>query len=241
VNARSIATSAGALELVPAAVDELRGIARYWPMEIIGSANEPGHFGLVFQHGEQEVFGIKLQPLDIPADRAKTVHHVNRALIAAALPEYLAKNHKGVMVPCAYYKEKDGGVVETGIAFFVGPDAESAPASGDNKDVIFDDRLGKGASQMVFDFAAAIARASKALGLPLLTVIGMDVRPRLAIGGLAMHFAIEGPNVFVIKDPLQDDEPVWRYVVGAGFSKLPYAPMKPVGFAEKPPSDTRRV
>jgi len=89
--------------------------------------------------------------------------------------------------------------------------------------------------------AAAIAGASKACGLPLLTVIGMDLRPRLAIGGLAMHFIVEGPRVFVVKDPLQEDEAVWRYVVRAGFSKLPYAPMKPMGLAGQPPSDARHT
>ena len=69
----------------------------------------------------------------------------------------------------------------------------------------------------------------------------MDLRPRLALGGLAMHFVVEGPRVFVVKDPLQENEPVWQYAVRAGFSKLPYAPMKPMAFAQQPPSDARHV
>jgi hypothetical protein len=139
------------------------------------------------------------------------------------------------MVPCAYYKEKSRGMVETGIAFFVGADAESRSGSGRNADIMYDDRLGEGATSMILDFAAAIAQASKACGLSLLTVIGVDLRPRLAIGGLAMHFVVEGPRVFVVKDPLQEEEPVWQYVVRAGFSRLPYAPMKPMGLPAQPP------
>ena len=238
---RNITTDAGALELTPAAVDQLRGIARYWPMEIIGNSDDPDHFGLVFQHGDQEVHGIKMQPPDIPEADAKTIHHVNRALIASALPLYLAKKHRGVMVPTAYYKEKAGGMVESGIAFFVGPDSQSKSRSGDYAEVMYDARLGEGATPMIFDMAAAIAGASKACGLPLLTVIGMDLRPRLAIGGLAIHFVVEGPRVVVVKDPLQEDEPVWEYVVRAGLTRLPYAPMKPMGFAGQPPSDARHV
>src|SRR5437867_13064170 len=110
---RNIRTDAGALELIPATIDQLRGIAGYWPMELIGNSDGSDYFGLVFQHGDQEVHGIKMQPPDIPEADAKTVHQVNRALIASALPDYLAKEHKGVMVPCAYYKEKAGGMVET--------------------------------------------------------------------------------------------------------------------------------
>jgi hypothetical protein len=204
-------------------------------MELIGDSDDPDHFGLVFQHGDEEVHGIKLQPPDIPEAQAKIVHHVNRAAIASALPGYLGKGHRGVMVPCAYYKEKSRGMVETGIAFFVGADAESRSGSGRNADIMYDDRLGEGATSMILDFAAAIAQASKACGLSLLTVIGVDLRPRLAIGGLAMHFVVEGPRVFVVKDPLQEEEPVWQYVVRAGFSRLPYAPMKPMGLPAQPP------
>ena len=238
---RNITTDSGELELIPVTIDQLRGIARYWPMEITTNEDDPGHFGLVFQHGDLEVHGLKMQPLDIPEADAKIVHHMNRALIASALPGYLAKEHIGVMVPCAYYKEKGGGMVETGIAFFVGPDARSRSRSGRITDVIYDDRLGEGATPMIIDMMAAIAGASKACGLSLLTVIGLDLRPRLAIGGLALHFVVEGPRVFIVKDPLQEDEPVWEYVVRAGLTKLPYAPMKPMGFAGQPPSDARHV
>ena len=52
---RTIKTDAGDLELIPATVDQLRGIARYWPMGLISSADGSGRFGLVFQRGVQEV------------------------------------------------------------------------------------------------------------------------------------------------------------------------------------------
>ena len=237
----NITTAAGVLELVPATIDQLRGIARYWPMELIADSGVPDHFGMVFQHGDREVHGIKMQPPDVPEADAKVVHHANRALIALALPDYLAAEHRGVMVPCAYYKEKAKGMVETGIAFFVGPDGEGTSRSGGNAGVAYDDGLGAGATPMILDMAAAIAQASKAYGLPLMTPIGMDLRPRLAIGAFAMHFVVEGPRVFVVKDPLQEDEPVWEYIVRAGFSKLPYAPMKPMGLPSQPPPDARHL
>lgn len=156
VKSRTIRTDAGTLELVAATIDQLHGIARYWPMELVRTPDAPGRFGLVFQHGGQEVHGVEMQPADI---------------------------------------------------------AE----------------------------ADAIATASKTCNLPLMTVIGMDLRPRLAMGGLAMHFAIEGPRVFVIKDPLQEAEPVWEYVVRVGFPTLPYAPMQPTPLPGAPPAGDARA
>ena len=241
MESRTIRTDAGNLELIPATIDQLRGIPRYWPMELIGNPNTPGRFGLVFQHGDQEVHGIKMQPADVAEADADRIHHVHRALVAAALPYYLEKRHRGVMVPCAYYKEKAAGMVEAGISFFVGPDATIKSTSGERTDVLCDDRLGDGATPMVFDMVGAIARAAKECRLPPMTIIGMEVRPRLAMGGLAMHFVIEGSQVFVVKDPLHEDEPIWEYVVRAGFSTLPYAPMKPMAFPGAPPADTPRV
>jgi hypothetical protein len=230
VEVRTIRTDSGALDLIPATTEELRGIARYWPMELVGPSDATGTLGLVFQHGDEEIHGIKIQPPDASREDAQLLHHVNRAVIASALPHYLERQHRGVMVPCAYYKEKESGKAESGIALFVGPD----PASLKPSDTLFDRDLGVGATPMVFDMASALTRARKACCLPGLPVIGFDLRPRLAMGGLAMHFVIEGPRVFVIKDSLDEREPIWEHFVRAGFSKVPYAPMRPAGLAAGP-------
>lgn len=231
---RTIRTSAGDLELVAATIDQLRGIARYWPMALIQYAEMPVQYGLVFQRGEEEICGVKMQPPDVAEPKARVAHHANRALIAAAIPCYLEKQHRGVMVPCAYYKEKPTGLAESGIALFVGPDPASKPVSMDRRDVLFDRQLGDGATSMVFDMLGAIGEARQASALPLMPAIGVELRPHLALGRLAMHFVVEGRNVFVVKDPLVEDEPVWAYVVRAGFSQLPYAPMQPTSIPDVP-------
>jgi hypothetical protein len=70
-----------------------------------------------------------------------------------------------------------------------------------------------------------------------LRVIGMELRPRLQIGGMAMHFVIVGENVFVVKFPLNEEEAVWRFVVRAGLHRLPYASMVPAGLVGASPAD----
>lgn len=92
MEARTIRTDAGQLDLIPATIDQVRCIARYWPMELIESPDSPGRYGLVFQRGDEEVHGIKMQPADVAEADAKLIHHVNRALVAAALPQLLMLN-----------------------------------------------------------------------------------------------------------------------------------------------------
>jgi hypothetical protein len=73
-----IRTQAGTLELVPATVDQLRGIARYWRMELLAYEDGPPDFGLVFQHGNEEVYGVKMQCVDMPQADAVAVHGLPR-------------------------------------------------------------------------------------------------------------------------------------------------------------------
>jgi hypothetical protein len=237
---KKIETDEGTLELVPAAIDQLRQIAACWPMELVSIPNAPGKFGLVFQQGDQEMHGIKMQPADTAEANARTFHYINRALIASALPYYLEKQHPGVMVPCAYCKEKALGMAETGFSFFVGPSSTSASGTDHRSDEMYDDRLGAGATTMLFDMMGALATARRETGLPMMTVIGVDLRPRLDMGALAMHFVVVGQRTFAVKDPLDESEPVWSYLVKAGLSRLPYAPMRPTGISGAPPAEPHR-
>lgn len=235
---RRIETKAGTLEIDPVPMSVLLAVARYWPMELVLYADHPEFAGLVFQHGGEEVHGVKLQTADMPMGHARLVHMVSRVHIASALPAYLAKGHRGVMVPCAYYKEKGPGRFEAGFAFFVGPDAASAARFGD---ATFDAKLGAGATAMIADMSAAVVGAIQASGLPFPPFIGCDVRPRLALGGLSMQFLVEGPRVVVVSDRVIPDEPVWASAVEAGFTRLPYAPMKPAGFEGPLPANLQHI
>ncbi len=231
----NINTKAGNLELPPATPDELRRVAARWPMGVVFRQAETEPNGLIFQVGEQEALGIKLQPPDTDERTARALFLNNLALIASALPFYLEHQHQGIMLPCTYYKQKAEGGVETGFAFFASPHPGSQPVARTDAEVRCDDKLGEGASRMIFDMAAAIPKAGKQVGLPVNTVIGIDVRPRLALGSLGMPFLIQGATVFAIQHPLRSEHPVWAFAVRAGFSKLPYAPMSP-GAVPGPPN-----
>jgi hypothetical protein len=230
----NINTVAGNLELAAATLDELKLVAAQWPMGVMFGQAETEPNGLIFQVGEQEAYGIKLQPPDTDERTAKALYLNNLALIAAALPLYLEHQHQGIMVPCTYYKDKTDGRFESGFAFFVSPHPASKAAGQTKAGVLYDDKLGDGASKMIFDFAGAIAKASKGANLPVNTVIGIDLRPRLALGSLGMPFLVQGGKVFAIQHPLRKEHPFWAFALRAGFSKLAYAPMIPAAVPGPP-------
>jgi hypothetical protein len=230
----NITTDAGTLELIPATQDELEGVAARWPMGVVFQQAEKEPYGLIFQVGEQEALGIKLQPPEMDEQTAQALYFNNLALIALALPLYLEQRHQGILLPCAYYKEKIEGRIESGFAFFASPRPSNQSVARIEAEDQYDERLGSGASKMIFDMAAAISKASEQSGLPFNTIIGIDVRPRLALGTLGMPFLIQGETVLAIQHPLRGEHPVWEFTVRAGFSKLTYAPMIP-GAVPGPP------
>ena len=230
----NINMDAGNLELTPATPDELKLVAARWPMGVVFSQAQNEPHGLVFQVGEQEAYGIKLQPPDTDERTARALYFHNLALIASALPFYLEYQHQGIILPCAYFKEKTGSRFESGLAFFVSAHPASRLPSQPGADARYDGQLGDGASRMIFDMAAAIPKASQRANLPINTVIGVDLRPRLALGNLGMPFLVHGATVFAIQHPLRKEHPVWAFAVRAGFSKLSYAPMIPAAVPGPP-------
>jgi hypothetical protein len=75
-------------------------------------------------------------------------------------------------------------------------------------------QLGVGATAMINDMALAVVEASKTTHLPLQPFISHKLRPKAAIGRLATHFLVQGSQVFVVKAPLDDREPVWKQDTG---------------------------
>jgi hypothetical protein len=175
VESKVIKTDAGHLELISPTLDQISRIARYWPTGLLERPDAPGRFRLVFQRGDREQYGLKFQPVDMAATHAKAIHHMHCCSIAAALPYYLERQHRGVMIPCAYYKEKVSGLVEAGIAYFVGPDTANPSTSPESVHTHLDGKLGNGALAMVGDMARALVRASKECGAPFGPFLSMEI------------------------------------------------------------------
>jgi hypothetical protein len=194
----------------------------------------------VFQRGDEEVHGVKVQFPELREKDARIMHGFGRIAIATALRHYMEHTHFGLMIPTVYYEQKGDGMVETGYALFVAPDPEAqvtAKADGG----LFDERFGAGASPMIRDMIRAIGSGAAEVHAPERVFFGLDIRPRLAMGGIAPYFVITGPRILVVKDPLQEEDLVWEYLVRAGYSELPYAPMELSGLTGPPSEDVQHV
>ena len=221
----TIQTKAGQLKLRPASLNEIKALGLRWPMGLViaddGAAN-----GLNFQVGEEEALAVKLQPADTDELSATALYFNNLTLIAAALPEFVKRRHLGVTVPCAYLKAKGNERFESGIALFVSPDRASIGPELQPAERVFDELLGDGASKMIVDFIDSTRKASETLGVPMATLIGVDVRPRLALGNLGMPLVAVGEQLLAIQFPLREEHTFWEHVVRAGYAELPYAAMR---------------
>jgi hypothetical protein len=222
---RTITTAAGELHMAPPTPEQIQAVSRYAPMGLRKVTKTSDDYGLVFQTGNQELVGLKFQQIDFGAEHAPAVHLLNRMLVAAALRTYLQNAHRGLLIPCTYARPKRNGRTETGIAYFVGPDPSSTRQPATDTFRNFDDTLGVGGTTMIQDMATAVVQASKEFDLPLQPFISMELQPRSAIGSIAMHFVVQGGQVFVVNTPLDQREPVWEQVVRAGFTELPYLPL----------------
>jgi hypothetical protein len=181
--------------------------------------------GLVFQQSGRDLIGIKFQQVDFQRSDAVRVYAVNRILAASALPEYLKWGHRGLLAPFAYFRRKPTGKVETGIAYFASPSSsDDVPPDGDTR---FDSDFGVGATAMIFHMARAIVVSSQKLGIRYQYFLTMERRPWTALGILALDFVVCGTKVVVIDSSPSDANPVWEYLVRAGFTTLPHAPMIP--------------
>jgi hypothetical protein len=123
---QTIQTQHGEVQLQPIERDLFIRIRQLLPYGIIGMQKQGSQeieYGIVMQCDDEEVFGIKLQPIDVDKEQAHYLMQANTFLITNALPIYLQSRFDGVMLPVPYLRDK-GDRFESGIAMFIFPDPE---------------------------------------------------------------------------------------------------------------------
>lgn len=230
---RLIETRAGNLLLTPASLADLKKLARRWRLPLLRNAQDRDCYGLVFQMGEDEVVGLKMQFPDCPIADALGMADVLLELLYLALPRYLERGHRGLLIPCPYLKSKGPGKGETGIAFFVGPDPSSEDTSSDELRRSWDAMLGAGATPMLQDMMELVVQEAKEQGVGQLPIIDLDIRPRRALGGMARNFLINGPDVVAVREQLDEQAPDWPLLVQLGYRQVVYMPLRYIALAGK--------
>ena len=231
----SIQTRHGTVTLVTPAPELLRQVRQFLPFGAVRflPPQENADFGIVMQCGEREVWAVKQQPPDTPKEWQGDCWGSTGMLIAKAIRQYLSSGIAGLLMPCAYIREKGGDRQEIGFAYFGQPCPNGAEALEHPFEGAWDHQHGHGFTTMLTHFIRALQQASRDTGLTLQGCIGLDHRPRLALGRLGFGFAIIGRHVLCLKTRIGPAEPVWDILGEDGITEVVHIPSIPLAIEEK--------
>jgi len=231
---RKTQTSSGMLQ--NPARQQLEHVSSFLPLA--GPIPEkPGgaDYGIVMQRGKQETWAIKQQPVDVKGSHADEAAMANQSLVVQAIPRYMKRGFKGVLMPCVYMRPKPKGMAEVGIAYFGGADPADAkarrgldPLTGIDPEAVH----GIGFGKMVMAFMESLAEASAETGTFLFTAIDMDHRPRSALGSLLFSFLVHGQDLYCLKIRPPKRDPTWAWLKSVGIATVYALPSVPLGVEE---------
>jgi hypothetical protein len=192
-------------------------------------------YGIVMKCGEREAYAIKHQPPDLPEEAwAQNQFVINSLLVALTLRRYIDHGFSGVFLPCPYWRKKAENRHEVGLAYF------GAPSSGGIEANEFefkfqsawDNQFGAGFTVMFTTFIKELQRTEADSGLKLQRSIGLDYRPRLALGTLGFGFLVQHKDVFCLKTVVTEQDPIWTALRSAGIEEVYRLPSVPLEIPE---------
>jgi hypothetical protein len=232
---QTIQTQQGEVQLQPIDRNLFIRIRQLLPYGIVGMQKQGSpeiEYGIVMQCDDEEIFGIKLQPVDVDKEQAHYMLQANSILITHALTIYLQSRFDGVLLPVPYLRDKRDRF-ESGIALFIFPAPEGKeakmdiPLSGG-----FDNRFGKGCSVMLTSFIHALKQSVKETGINLYPVIGTEPRPRMQLGSLLLGYLATGDTLVAVKTTITDKDFSWSILREAGITEIQHMPSRPAGITK---------
>ncbi len=230
----NIQTPQGTVKLLAPTAELMRSIRTLLPFGAVGFREPQGKakYGLVMQCGERELRDVKQQPPDCDDQSGPVCYEANSILIADSLAGYLAHGFSGVFLPCAYFRKKEGGRMESGIAYFGYPSPRGHEAQEYPYERAYDGEFGHGFTKMMTSFIRALKQSAKDTGIPLSPCIGLDVRRRMQLGSLGFGFMLVGPHVVCLKTALSERDPVWTALRSTGIAEVFHIPSVPTTINE---------
>jgi len=232
---RTIDTPQGQIRLLDPDPLRLRNLRQLLPMGAV-RFSEPVNgagYGIVMKCGEHEVHAVKQQPPDLPEEEwAENQFFINTLLIAQTLKAYMAHGFSGMCIPCPYWRKKAEDRHEVGVAYFGAPSPGGIEANEFEFEHSWDNQFGHGFTLMFTTFIREIQQTEARSGLKLQPSIGLDDRPRLALGLLGFGFLVQGKEVFSLKTVLSELDPVWAALRSTGIEEVWHLPSVPMEISE---------
>jgi hypothetical protein len=226
----NINTTQGAVSLMDPTPALVRAIQSLLPFGLVGLNPPQGgaKFGLVMQCDQTELIGVKQQPPDCEEKHALNCFRGNSVLITHCLADYLKHGFSGLLLPCAYQRQKNNQRVEVGIAYFAYPSPAGQEVQEYPPDPAYDNQFGHGFTIMLTSFIRALQQSSKTTGITLQPTIGLDVRRRMQLGSLGFGFMLVGQNIICLKTVISEQDPAWTILRSTGINEVYHLPSVPI-------------
>lgn len=228
---RVFQTSSGALRLkLEPDPHDLDKLSAAWPNGVARLADPDGtsSYGLVFQRGQQEVWGLKMQQPDGPTEVANANMAANRIRASCAAARIVGKSADASLLVATYIRERQPGQYETGIAIFPMFVGTNPPLPGSSTGPgAMVTPIAPGAEPIVGAFMTALIDSTDTDLGKLAPFIGFDLRPRLMMGSLCFEFLVLGDWIASLNPVVDQHDPRWGAVVRGGVRSVVQLPSEP--------------
>lgn len=230
----TVSTPKGEVTLLEPPVELLRTIRSFLPFGAFryDPPQDGADFGIVMQCGDREVHAVKQQPVPCDKKQGMVSYQANSILIAHSIAGYLQSGFSGLLMPCAYIRNKENDQVESGIAYIGCPSPNGRECLEFPDEGAYDRNFGHGFTTMMVSFIRALQQSERDTGITLFQPIGLDVRPRLHLGSLGFGFMLVGPYIVCLKTHVTEQDPVWTVLSSMGISEVFHIPSVPANIPE---------
>ncbi len=224
---KTVSTPQGDVKVLAPTLELLAAIKLFPPLAFARFAQPKDglEFAVLLRGGEEELHGVKQQPVDCDKPQSQVTCQANRLLIAHALVGYLAHGFSGLFLPCAYIRTNEGGRFESGLAYFGRPSPQGRESREYPFDPAYDHDLGHGFTIMMESFIRALQQSSRDCRISLSPTIGLEPRSRSELGGVDFGFMLVGPHVVCLKTVISEKDPAWTMLRSVGIAEVVHLPM----------------
>ena len=227
----TIKTNRGSIELFDPNDEIIRRLNDLLPYgishlnQVVGGAK----FGIVMKCGEQEVFCLKQQPLEIERKDAEHQFQLHHFMITEAYCRYLKKGFSGAYIAAPYLRQRDNGLWESGVSHFIFPSKSNKTPSEQSYLTSYDRDFGNGATAMLTYFVECFRTSFSEAKITMPRYFGLDLRTLSHLQGLAMNFMVLDSQVICLRPNLQEKEDAaWTIFASEGIKKICYLPSVPL-------------
>jgi hypothetical protein len=226
-----IQTNKGTVELFEPSNEIIRRLNELTPYGItrLNQVIDGANYGIVMKKGEQEVFCLKQQPLEIERKDAELQFQLHHFMIVEAYCQYLKSGFSGAYLSAPYLRQRNNGLWESGVSHFIFPSKTNKTPLEKPSRTAYDNDFGNGATEMLFSFVECFKKSFSKSKITMPSYFGLDVRTRSHLQGLALNFMVLDSQIICLRPNLREKEDVaWTIFASQGIQKICYLPSVPL-------------